>query len=102
MNDARDREVVALIASSALSRRVSRWFERVDAAWARSASRRVAGKLGPALADRRGAAVTVATAAVVALLLRMWMPVPEPGTWMVPAGALLWAAATLVRTARPH
>lgn len=100
MNDRRDREVMALVDSSALSALVARGLERLDVAWMHSTSRRMALALGQTLADRRGVAATVATAAVVALSMQWISPVAEPGLWMVPAAALLWAAATLVRTAR--
>lgn len=100
MNDVRDRDVMALVDSSALSALVSRWLGRLDAAWAHSAARRVSLALGETLADRRGAAGTAATAAVVALLMQRMSQAPEPGLWMVPAAALLWAAVTLVRAAR--
>lgn len=100
MNDRRDREVMALVDSSALSALMSRGLERLDAAWTHSTTRRVWLALGQTVAERRGTAATVATAAVVALLMQWMSPVAEPGLWMVPAAALLWAAATLVRTAR--
>lgn len=100
MNDERDRDVMALVDSSALSVLLSRVFERLNAAWAHSAARRVSAALADTLADRRGAALTVATAAVVALLMPRMSQAPEPGLWLVPAAALLWAAVTLVRAAR--
>ena len=99
MNDVRDRQVMDLVDSSALSALVSRGLERVDTAWPHSSARRVSLAIGQTLADRRGAAVTVATAAVVALAMQWMSPVAEPGIWMVPAAALLWAAATLMRSA---
>lgn len=99
MNDLRDRQVMDLVDSSALSALVSRGLERLDTAWTHSTARRVSLAVGRTLADRRGAAATVATAAVVALVMQRMLPVAEPGLWMVPAAALLWAAATLVRTA---
>ena len=98
MNDRRDREVTALLESSALSALVSRELERFGMAWADSRARRVWLALRNALTDRRGAAVTVLTAASVAMLMQWMSPVAEPGQWLVPAAALLWAAGTLVRT----
>ena len=91
---------MALVDSSALSALVSRGTERLDTAWAHSTTRRMWLALGQTLADRRGAAVTVSTAAVVALSMQWMSPVPEPGLWMAPAAALLWAAAMLVRATR--
>ena len=100
MNDARDREAISLIESSALATRLSRLFDRVEVAWERSAARRLARGIGATLVDRRGAALTVATAAVVALMMQRLAPVREPGAWMVPAAAVLWSAVTLLRTTR--
>lgn len=99
MNDLRDRQLMDLVDSSALWTLVSRGRERLDMAWTHSTARRVSLALGQTLADRRGAATTAATAAVVALVMQWISPVAEPGLWMVPAAALLWAVATLVRTA---
>jgi hypothetical protein len=100
VNDARDREAITLIESSALATRLSRCFDRVEMAWEQSAARRLARGIGATLADRRGTALTVATAAAVALLMQRLAPVPEPGAWMVPAAAVLWSAVTLLRTTR--
>jgi hypothetical protein len=100
VNEAHDREAIALIESSALATRLARWFDCVELAWKQSATRRLARGIGATLADRRGAALAVATAAVVALLMQRLAPVREPGAWMVPAAAVVWSAVTLLRTTR--